>query len=393
MVGIKLPFFVLAIPVVVIIRVIRPFFLIRFLELFSSRIGHFAANTELYLCERDAGINVPKQSYFDFIYMIDPPSNKQLEKMWRRVIMVWPACIIAPIVKLNRLLPDAAAHEIISSQGRDVHNLYDRFPPNIQFTLEEEAMGEVGLRDIGVPKGAPYVCLNVRDSEYLSGPNWEYHNYRDSDIQSYVLAAEELANRGYYVIRMGAKVHKAFKSSHPMVIDYASNGMRSDFMDIYLGAKCFFAISTGSGWDSIPEIFRRPIVYVNYGPIGYLVSYRNQIMSITKHHFSLSKNRELSLSEIFAEGAGFCCHTSDYESIGVQLIDNTPEEIRDAAIEMAERLNVTWQPIEDDESQQKLFWKSFLAGTADPYKDKYLHGEIHGRFGASFLRNNHSWFA
>ena len=137
---------------------------------------------------------------------------------------------------------------------------------------------------------AQFVCLIVRDSAYLDSqiPNdWNYHNYRDSDIQNYVLAAEALAERGYFVIRMGAKVHAAMNSAHPKVIDYATNGMRSDFMDIYLGAKCHFAISTGSGWDSIPEIQRRPVVFVNYVPVGYLSTFRNLTISIVKHHFYL----------------------------------------------------------------------------------------------------------
>jgi putative glycosyltransferase (TIGR04372 family) len=387
----KLPLYVLAIPVVVVIRVIRPWYLVRFGGLVSSRIGHFAANTELYLCERDAGINVPKQRYLDIFYIAKPISNEQLAKMWRGVLMVWPAWILAPIVRLNRLLPGAAVHEIGSTHGRDLHNLYDRFPPHVKFTQEEEALGEAGMRDIGVPKGALYVCINVRDSAYLAGQGWAYHNYRDSDIQNYVLAAEELAARGLFVIRMGAKVHSSMKSNHPRVIDYATNGMRSDFMDIYLGAKCFFAISTGTGWDAIPEIFRRPIAYVNFGPFGYLCGYRNNVISITKHHFSLSKNRELSLSEIFTEGVGFCMQTSDYESKGVQLIDNTPEEIRDAAVEMVERLNGTWQPHEDDEALQKRFWEIFPTDAVDAYEGKPLHGEIRARFGASFLRNNRSW--
>ena len=61
----KLLFYILAVPIVLCIRLIKPWFLVRFGALTSSRIGHFAANTELFLCERDAGINVPKQRYAD----------------------------------------------------------------------------------------------------------------------------------------------------------------------------------------------------------------------------------------------------------------------------------------------------------------------------------------
>ena len=52
----KLLLTILLLPVIFIVRIIRPFILIRFGTLCSSRIGHYAANTEIYLCERDAGL-------------------------------------------------------------------------------------------------------------------------------------------------------------------------------------------------------------------------------------------------------------------------------------------------------------------------------------------------
>ena len=69
----KLPLYGLAIPAVLIMRLIRPWLLVRLGGLISTRIGHFAANTELYLCENKAGINVPSQRYIDIFYMDGKP--------------------------------------------------------------------------------------------------------------------------------------------------------------------------------------------------------------------------------------------------------------------------------------------------------------------------------
>jgi hypothetical protein len=81
----KLPLYIFAIPAVLIMRLIRPLLFLRLGGLISSRIGHFAANTELYLCERDAGINVPNQRHIDIFYM-DYKSicNQQLAIMWQK---------------------------------------------------------------------------------------------------------------------------------------------------------------------------------------------------------------------------------------------------------------------------------------------------------------------
>lgn len=387
--------FIFAIPAVVVIRLVRPWLLVRMGGLISERIGHFAANTELYLCERDAGVNVPKCRYVDLFFFIGTVCNQQLAIMWKRVLRVWPAWFLAPIARVNRLIPGGSIHDALADHtALDINGFLDRYPSHLQFTAEEEARGKANLRAMGIPSGTPFVCLIVRDDAYLDThyplDNY-YHNYRDSDIQNCVLAAEELAGRGYFVIRMGAKVREAMKSTHPMVIDYATNGMRGDFMDIYLGAKCALCISTGTGWDAIPEMLRRPIVYINFVPLGYLHTFRREFLSITKRHVLQESQKTLTLREIVSHGVGFCLDTRDYDSKGVQLIENTPEEIRDAAVEMIERLNGGWQAREDDAALQRRFWEIFPKEAVDAYQGRPLHGEIRARFGAAYLRDNRAW--
>ncbi len=390
---------ILVTPFVLLIRLIRPWLLVRWGGLASPRIGHFAGNTELYLCERDAGINVPLQRHLDVFFMEQPICNVQLAKMWRRVLLVWPGWWVLPsIQRINQLIPGGALHEIGENAhaDRDVHNLLDRYPPHLKFTVEEEVRGEAGLLKIGIPSGTPFVCLIVRDSAYLDAhqpKDWSYHNYRDSDIGNYVLVAETLAGRGYAVIRMGVKVCHPLESKHPLVIDYATNGMRSDFMDIYLGAKCAFCISTSTGFDAVPIIFRRPTVFVNLVPLGYFRASSLATIGIFKHHISVKNNKKLYVKDIFDRGVGFSLQTADYAKNDILLVENTPEEIRDVAIEMAERLSGTWQECPDDVVLQTQFWETFPAKAKDTYHNRPLHGDIHARIGAQFIRNNYSRIA
>jgi len=377
---IKLPFYMLAIPIVLIIRAISPWYLVRIGGLISHRIGHFSGNTELYCCERDARINTPHQRYLDLFYFMGLICNDQLATMWRRVLPIWPAWFLAPVRRMNKLIPGWALHEIGTNtqEDRDVHNLQDRFSPHLKFTLKEESVGEKILRNMGIPLGAKFVCINVRDSAYLDAhqpvkvqPNspsaWSYHNYRDSNVQSYI------------------------NSTHPRVIDYACNGMRSDFMDIYLCAKCWFMISTGDGLVGVPRAFMRPVVTVNLMPMGYFLSYHSNLIGITKHHYLPSLSKFLTLNEIFTYGVGYSLSSGEYNSKEVQIINNTPEEIRDVIIEMVERLNGTWKAHEEDEKLQKRFWEIFPKNALDALSGKPLHGAIRAKFGASFLRNNQSW--
>jgi putative glycosyltransferase (TIGR04372 family) len=385
-----------ALPVILIIRLIRPFLLIRWDVLTSARIGHFAINTEMYLCMRDAKINIPNQPYIDIFWMPESLSNRQLVVMWKRILHIWPAWIMSAMTRVNRIFPGGAIHEVgtnIRSYSRDIYNLLDASLPHIDFTSKEIDLGESQLLNMSIKK--PFVCLIVRDDAYLtnqSADNWGYHAYRDCDVQNYLLAAEELADRGYTVVRMGALVKQSFNSSHPKIIDYATNGMRSDFLDIYLGANCEFTISTGTGWDSVPNIFRRPIVYTNLLPFGYLVTFCKNDLIITRTHVNRKNGEQLNLTikQIYEHGVAYCLSSHEYSNKHIELIENSPEEIRDVVIEMIERLDGTWLSVKDDEALQTRFWKLFDKNSID-VQGKPLHREIHARYGANYLRENKWW--
>jgi putative glycosyltransferase (TIGR04372 family) len=393
----RLPAYLLAVPALLVVRLLARWYLVRFDVLVSHRLGHFAANTEIYLCERDAGINVPAQRHVDLFCMYTPVSNRQLATMWRRVLRVWPAWLLAPLIRLNKLLPDGARHEVgrNTQNERDVFNLLDKYPPHLAFTAEESMRGERALRDMGIPPHARIVCLMVRDDAYLSAhiqQNWDGHRFRNSNIQRYVRAAEELADRGYFVIRMGAQVSEAFAVSHPRVIDYATNGMRNDFMDIYLAARCEFCISTGTGWDSVAAwVFRKPAVFVNYSVMGLISSYTGKFIFLPKMYHDAQTGARLLLSEIFARGAGFVTNASALASLGVELVENTPEEICDACMEMVDRLNGAWRPDAVDAGLQRRFQDIFPVDALDTYQGRRLHGEFRALIGAAFLRENREW--
>lgn len=392
------PWLLLAIPISLVslslILILRTLIKIRVGFLRCDRLGHFGANTELYLCERD----VNNIQTLDLFYYPRKVCNQQLATMWERKLIVLPWFLLRPLDLIIRSFPVLAPLHAAEGKGgdRDIYNLLDRQPTHLEFTREEEARGKAGLRALGISNNEPFVCVTVRDSAYLAshyqGADTRAHNFRDSNIQNVVLAAEALADRGYYVIRMGAKVHSPIVSSNPKIIDYATNGMRSDFMDIYLGAKCEFCISTSTGFDAIPLIFRRPIVYVNMVPPGWLFTFSKRFLAITKHHFSAQENRELTLHEIFSNGVGYCTSNSEYQSKGVRLVDNTPEEILDVVIEMAERLEGVWSPREDDDVLQRKFWEIFPADAVGD-NGAPLHGEIRACYGADFLQNNLRWLA
>ncbi len=364
-----------------VIRIIRPLKLIRFGSLRHNRIGHFAGNNEIYLCEKEHGLQ-PVNS-LDIFYCPSKSCNNQLLIMWKRVLRV--NRVAAYFIKINNIFPGGDIHKIQTTcSDRDIFGLLDKSKTHLSFTNNEIDNAKLELKEMSIQPTNQFVCIAGRDPKYLNKVNekadWSYHNYRDSNIQNYVMACEELSRKGYYVIRMGAEVQETMNTNDPRIIELAFEGYRTELLDIYLSAKCKFFINGESGFGGVPRIFRRPLIMVNIAPLEYILSWASNIISILKKFWLIKEKRVMTFKEIYESGAGRFLRTDQYVKMGIELIENTPDEILDVSMEMHRRLNGTWEITEEDESLQKCFWNQF------PKSE--LHGELRSRIGTEFLRQN-----
>lgn len=385
---VRAPKLAFAIPIVLILRALRPWVLVRFGQLNSLPIGMFAAATEMYLCERDAGLH-PQRS-FDILHCDDRISNRQLKKMWERKLHIPPLGRL--FFNTNNHLPGGAPHVVRLPNDEDRHGLIPRSRMHLCFTAEEERLGQAGLQSLGLPEGAPFVCFYARDTSYKgrdTGHQWStllnrdenIHGYRNTTIHNYMPAAEELARRGYFVIRMGAIVNEPLQASNPMIIDYATKS-RSDFMDIFLCARCWFFLGGNGGLNAVPRIFRRPVMSDNFIPLtlsNALTLYPDSLL-IPKKLWLREEQRFMTFPEFLETWPDRFDGTKHFERIGVDVIENTPEELLEGAVEMDERLKVTWQTTEEDQELQQRFWS--LLEVTEPNQ------EFRPRIGAKFLRRN-----
>ena len=393
---------VIAIVPCLIIRLIAPIIIIRIHRVPASNFGCFAHEVAIYYCKKKFNIEQPNRRYVDLLYIPnkDKIYNKQLAKMWKRKLIFLPSFLLEPISRVNKLLPGWKKHTIntLDHMERDIDNYIEKCQP-LDFTTDEEIYGKNILKQFGLIDNDKFVCLAVRDDAYSKKKisprfrDWSYQDFRNCDIDNFVPAAEELTKRGYYVFRMGVVVNKALNSTNPKIIDYARSSLRSDFMDIYLGAKCSFCISTSHGFDAFAYIFRRPIVILG-NPLGDLKTHSEKFLLNTKHCFLKKEKRNLSLSETFSYGLAFASHKKIYEKSGVEIIDNSPEEIKDMVIEMDEYLKDNKELYKEGEELQKTF-KDLYASNLKRYRHQIplirMHGEIRSRYSTQFLKKNRSW--
>lgn len=377
-----------AVLVAVLIRLARPVILIRIGRLTSQRIGHFIFDTEVYLCQRD--IERRKGRKFDVFFNGSLICNMQLKKMWDRTINVHELAV--HVYRANRRLPGGDAHTVAikpwSSYNQDMRTLIGITNSHLLFTAEEEVLGCRELNALGISDETPFVCFHARDSSYLESTipenDWLYHSYRDADINNFLPAIEELGRRGYISLRMGAIVSERLDWDEPSIVDYATTH-RTDFMDLYLCARCRFFLGSHTGLFMAASAFRRPSAVVNVIPYEMITTWGADDLFIPKKLWLAEQDRYMTFAEIYSTGVPALHSTPRYEERGIEPVENTPEEIAALATEMDDRLNQVWQSWKEDQRLQERFWSIFHT--------EFSHGEVVSRIGADFLRQNQEMLA
>ena len=345
------PFLIISLPVSFVLIMLFPFFKVKFIRLCSDRIGHYAMNTELLLCYLDE-IKLKEKNTKYFFYTLDAPiCNDQLHRMWKRTmpIIVFPKIMAQINACMRGVYGDYYKDDVLkkfeSGAGNEDSDGYLRkYSQHLFFVDNELKKGKELLSNLGIPAGASFVCFVVRDSAYLNKylpkNDWSYHFYRDSNIENFSKAALFLANKGYYVIRMGKAVQRHFDVKHHNIIDYANLSLRSDFADIYLSAHCKFFISTPTGLDAIPEIFRKPVLFVNVAPfLSELQYWYPGEFFIFKKIYDNTNRRFVLLNEVDEKINNPRDISRIFDRLDWVIVENTEDEILEAVQEMEDHVN------------------------------------------------------
>ncbi|MCK5608084.1 TIGR04372 family glycosyltransferase [Candidatus Pacearchaeota archaeon] len=230
------------------------------------------------------------------------------------------------------------------------------------------------LQDLGMPEGAWFVCVHCREDGYLGNVN---QSVRNADIHNYLLAIETIVKRGGWVVRVGDPTMKALP---PMehVIDYAHLSIKSEWMDVFLCASCKFFLGSNSGLCNVANIFGVPVAIANLVYLAGVLQYGPEDISIPKLIWSNKEGRYLSFEELLGYPTLNFHFDYSFTQAGLQPIENTPEDIRDLAMEMFDNVEGKLSYTIEDELLQKRF-KSLMNPS------HFSYGAI-SRVGRSFLR-------
>ncbi len=380
-------------PMFVATHVLGPFFWRRgivFLTWYYSstnKIGEMAHQFDLYVKMEMLGWGPSAKG---IIIARNGISNPCLLKYWKRYIRVidhplFTRCLflLAAFVQYNTAIIKMPDGEIVHKNRAivEVQKQWEkeRRQPLLVLSSSHHERGWDCLEHLGVPRGAWFVCLHVREDGFLKGKDVATANaYRDADINTYLLAVKTIVESGGWVIRMGDPTMKPLPSMRH-VIDYTRSEARSDWMDIFCCAECRFFLGSTSGLFLVSFDFGVPCALANYTPLGEFPWSEKDIF-IPKLYWSSIEGHYLTFKEALAPQLKYCYDGRLFDSSNIKVIDNTQEEINDLVLEMLGRLKGNLDYTEEDNCQQKKYSR-LLSST------KY---GMNCRIGKEFLRK-YTW--
>ena len=337
---------------------------LRLCRVYTDRLGHMCVS-ELFIRKQKAGLikTNPGRVFWHYDDFSKEPANKQLFAMIDRELHLRRSRFLYKLTAL----PPVAESSIIEAMPKRTSEYppFSHLSPGLTFTPEEEAEGAAGLQKMGIGPKDWFVCFHNRDSSYLKKRypkrDWAHHGFRDHSVENMIDAMRFVAEEGGFALRMGAEISEKLPVRHPRIIDYAAEH-RSDFMDIFLPSRCRYMISGTAGMHAVSLIFNVPIGLVNFVPLTIAHNYKYSAF-IPKTLRWKKNGAELSAVDIFSRTETVCLEdAAGCAAAGIEIIENTPEEILGLTREVHEAAAGKRSYSEQDEQRHRRYVEIALRG-------------------------------
>lgn len=174
-----------------------------------------------------------------------------------------------------------------------------------------------------------FITTIVRDQRYLQKTlmkDFQYHNFRNADPQIHYEALIDITKKYKLLCFKMGVISDHFPLKDKNIIDYSSKD-RTEKLDLGLINNSLFWSNCGSGLSSVPRAFRIPMINVNQVSLNYTGD--NVLVFIPKKLWVISEKRFLTYEEIITSKVGYFLSADEYIKCGIELIENTKEEIFD----------------------------------------------------------------
>lgn len=346
------------------------------------RVGHLMAEPDWLL--KKIALGEHKAIKRPIMVLPEPGrvANPEVVALWSQHMRVISGRWSFRILRLFKVFPRLtinAGDGIVAIEGpadyARVLAEWGNRPPLLHLTEGQRATGEQTLEALGVPKGAWYVCLHVREGGYSPGDEY-MHAHRNADVASYKSAVQRIADQGGWVIRMGDATMKPLApEGWPNTVDYALSDVKSAAGDVFLCATARFFLGTTSGLNMVATAFGVPCVCTNMIPHGAGIGQSPHDIAICK----MLRRRDgtlLSFAEIFGSEISLYRLADLYSEAGLKVIDNSETEIRDVTQEMLDALAGTATPHTSEAVAQQDAFHALMGAEHYCYYSKSRVGQV-----------------
>jgi len=349
---------ILVVAVLPILYLLEPFRPVRITHFATERMGHLSGDIHLFRARR---FIAGKKDRFFRIFLGGYPCNQALLNIWKRYLPINDNPWLSTFWHYCKNTLARTRFDLPETQTTNIHFEYAKFADYPEFTAEEEEQGRELLDKIGIGPTDWFVTFHVRDSAYgrYRFPHLEVQESpRNGNINDYLMAANAIVNMGGFAIRVGDVTQDPLGCrTTDKIVDY-SHDFRSEFGDVYLAAKCRFFLGGPSGLPQLSTIFGVPVAMASMVPVtphpvgpdalfapvricdrgtGRVLHYREA------HELGMFDNRE-----------GYQWRDTQYDEEGFDVLQSSPEDIRDLALDMIDQTNDV-RPSDDTARLQNIY--------------------------------------
>ena len=343
----------------------------------STRIGHFLPELDCFFKEQilfripkkryllfyDSNVNYANPYFFQFLCNKSGIASLYKEQVSFELVDV--SCLNPFIGFLRRhnllrsrkLIRHFYSYVVAINETATCFEINSLWGSKPSLFIQPDEFSDIRRRffdEIGLNNSKPYVLVHSREGGY--SPNDEnFHALRNVDFSSFSLAITALVSLGLNVIRMGDSSMSP-SCSHDGFYDYALSKYKSYEMDFVLGSGALYFLGTASGAPCLSSIFGIPLAICNLSlPFSYSPLGSSRDIGIPKLVGCKETHCILPFERVFRERISEWRIPSDFEGSSYYLIPNSPEEIRDLAVEMYQRIVGEFIDDKFDERLQATF--------------------------------------
>lgn len=341
----------------------------------TNYLGHFVLEADRYI---SLNLGNGHRTYFTTQPNV---ANKYFFDKLKLRLKFYPRFFILPIYIAHHSWKHNSRYILKLSSGGEMPDMVLVRQSDPWFTIDEPADGHQISNNYFQGKVRPLITLFARDADFRSeraGTAFiESSKYRDVTANNYVPLAQSLAHR-FSIIKMGRATKYQPGLDNQYWFNYSISQDQSDFNDFFLTGNSDICITTDSGSLWIPVLFRKKIIQTNLSLFGLIKGPPFTIVTL-KDYKLIASGQLLTLTELVKLGIHRISDQKNLELLGVEVIENSQEDLKCLAKEIEEIYDEVWIPSKLSREVHSKIARRFVSDFSIPEETYFANSWILNR--------------